>query len=240
MTSSQPTRNDIILALLFLNFSALSSAIYSNPIVGEKNKLGDLSTECLGPSDAKKEAIFLHGMDDLGKSSPDNQKAKEIISKIAVEHSLRVFAPRASETCKHFGRVQRCWKSQRNQSSADYTKQILSLAKGCLSSKTPDFFIGFSNGGYFTSRLFLECQKDFTSTHFIVVAAAGSLAQGRDSLKSCGKLSLLVGSDDKLTLPDAKSFFSKVLSRGADVKFVSPKGGHKLFDKELREALSLN
>lgn len=191
------------------------------------------ATECFGPMDAKKQLIYLHGIDskDPGELELLNRSRLKFI---AESLNIRIALPRSETICRG---DQLCWNT-----GADTPELVLGrlqrareLAADCLSSTAPIHWIGFSSGGYLLNKLIRFC-LDIDAASLLSVGAAGTAAASDPAdLSTCTPLKLLV-SRTEITRPDTESFYSSMRAKGALIELHYFEGGHEL---PLAETLQL-
>ena len=72
----------------------------------------------------------------------------------------------------------------------------------------------------------------------VAVASAGSRGADEQSATSdCGRLVLIIGSEDNSTSPHTHDYYDYLLGLGADVQILAFDGGHELPAQQLRIVL---
>src|SRR5262249_37570459 len=146
------TRTDVILIGVFTAVGCREHAL--DPSAPEV----DLTTaRCIGPADAKRFAVYLHGADAPALSDQEVGN-RRTLAQIAKELSIRIALPRASSTCPNQpGSV--CWGWTYND--AERTAAVTAIdaaAAACFPTDRRFVLIGFSNGGYLLEKLFRTCE----------------------------------------------------------------------------------
>lgn len=186
--------------------------------------------QCLGDPQAKHQLIYFHGMDE-GEPGKQEQENRDLLARLAKDLSLRIALPRGQSRCKG----QRCWESgTKPQLEASY-QDALRQAKTCIAVDGPFHAIGFSNGGYFISKIFHNCLTPQPQS-LLAIASAGVAPDAKTSLKNCGHHGQLIGDRD-ITLNKAKTYDRALKKLAADTTLQIFRGGHRVPEAELRQWL---
>lgn len=193
--------------------------------------------ECVGPNNAGKFIVYLHGMDTVLPSKQELENRK-VLARLSESLKIRFAIPRAKTTCPT-NPSQLCWTwSAKTAAELDSVKvAIKSSANNCFPSKSYGV-LGFSNGGVALAALLRLCERvDFKSA-ITVGAAGGWFSSDPQDLVSCGpKLVSMIGTDDQANQKSVRDFVAHLLSLKAPVKLVEYKGGHALVYDPLYELL---
>jgi hypothetical protein len=214
-------------SILFLILYAIHSNAFSE-------------TQCMGPLKAKNYAVYLHGIDSKNPGSQELANRK-VLQNIAAQLNLRIALPRAKEKCGN----NICWGwSQTDETAKAAVTVIRDSVKSCFNGKKQYGLIGFSSGGYLATKLFRLCMlpKLLPEIQWIVTSGSsmmkGPLEQNPQDLKSCGKLTMLVGDGDKENLDRDKNYPTLLRAKHANVEYEEFKGDHNLFEGPLRDAIN--
>lgn len=184
----------------------------------------EFATRCVGEKDAKKNAIFLHGMLPVGTLAKGVPNSESQLEELAKKHGYRIAIPRSHIVCAR-AKSHHCWGHSSVDSIESTYEGVLKSAAQCFDTSKPFVAIGFSDGGYHLGRVFmrgLSPQPKMT----IAIGSAGNvgLAHSNDLSKSA-HMTLLVGNSDGV-LTKAKSFASALEKKRGQVAFKTYKGGH--------------
>jgi len=198
---------------------------------------------CLGPTDAKHFAVYLHGVDErtISDQEHDNRRSLEVIAKAL---SLRIALPRASTPCPHQP-SELCWGWAFDASELDAASQaVSSAAASCFGTGRPFGLIGFSNGGYLLTKLLRTCslrQRLPGATWMMTIGSAmshESLKAPPDDLSGCGRLVMLAGTHDQYNFDPGEALLHALEAQHADVRAVRFDGGHTVPLEPTRAALA--
>ncbi len=202
----------------------------------------DISFSCMGPEGSKINLVYLHGMDSATPSQQE-QTNRGVLAKIANELNIRIALPRASKPCPTQPNSV-CWGWSFNQSEIDSTKgTIEAAAQNCFGTKAHYGMLGFSNGGYLLSQAYRSCtlQTNFPDGGWLAIVGAarysGNLPVQPASLKGCGSLTILSGSEDQYNSDLNQNYLHVLAAKGADATEIPYSGGHLLPYPELKTAL---
>lgn len=160
--------------------------------------------------------IYFHGLDkDPPKIAEISRQTQfETLSK---RLNANIWIARSSQNCKNL----KCWPHQSPEAIKQEWEKIKSSSSGCIDFDKPTGLIGFSNGGYYVTKLMQTCQYP----NVIWGVATGS--SGNMSSSLCGDLHLLIGKRD-LTYTKAKNFFLSMKKKHTHIFFHDFHGGHDL------------
>jgi predicted esterase len=198
---------------------------------------------CLGPSDAKSFAVYLHGMDSPSISDQELGN-RQSLARAADALSMRIALPRASIPCPNqAGSL--CWGWAFDEAEIDVSaRAVKDAAQACFGSQ-PYGLIGFSNGGYLLSKLLRTCAlhvKLPTATWAVTFGSAvfkGPLEPQPASLADCGRLVIAAGTGDTYNFDPTDHLLNALKAKGADVTALRFEGGHLVPEEPLQRALKL-
>ncbi len=195
------------------------------------------ATECIGPANAKKSIVYLHGMDTEFPSSQELGN-RVVLSELAKKLNIRFALPRAKDKCPPSPQ-QVCWTWAAKTSAdlANVKTAIKSAASDCFSNK--DYSVlGFSNGGVAVTAMLRLCEKvDFKSA-IVIGAAGGWFSTDPKNLKDCNpSLISLLGSKDTANQKPVRDLISHLISLKAPAVLVEYEGDHKLLYDPLANLL---
>ncbi len=95
--------------------------------------------------------------------------------------------------------------------------------------------LGFSNGGYLTSKLAQHCIGSDISA-YVSVGSSGNASQGVNIAASCPSHFLMIGHKD-MTLGKARIYTSLLKKQGAQITLSEFRGGHEIPEYEIGELL---
>lgn len=198
--------------------------------------LPSIAVECIGSSDLKTVAVYLHGMDT---EPPSTQELSNRASLAAISKSLKIgfSVPRAIDKCPNSKLL--CWGWNFNDS-----KSVESAIVAAMNAKTECFpnatsvgLIGFSNGGFVANQIVKDCRS--INFNWLISIGAGSSQNKNDKkdLSTCGSLVLMAGKKDKYNYESMKELGSWFKNRGAKINIIEYDGGHILPEKDLEKVL---
>lgn len=204
-----------ILTFLTLVFSTTTFAA-AKPV--------EFATRCVGDQNAKKHAIFLHGMLPVSTLSSGAGASEAQLAELAKKHGYRIAIPRSHIVCPR-AKSHHCWGFSDVASIESTYQGILKSASQCFDTNKPFVAIGFSDGGYHLGRVFmrgLSPQPKLT----IAIGSAGNIGLAHSSdLSKSSRMTLLVGKSDGV-LSRAKSFATDLGKKRGQVDFKTYDGGH--------------
>jgi predicted esterase len=189
------------------------------------------TVKCLGPEQTKLGLIYLHGMvDHVKKSGPEEFKNHTALAALAEKEKIRIafpISPWANPTKKWQGKLHwpRSPKGPTAPGMPEVWEVIKQQAQSCLKNTEKKAVLGFSNGAYFVTQMYLDCLDSRLEWHGTI--GSGSLGISQTKPKPCGSLKVLSGDKD-LSHNDAKSFAKRLKSLGYDAEFISFSAGHHL------------
>ena len=195
------------------------------------------ASECIGPSNATKFIVYLHGMDSVSPSFQELENRK-VLEKLAKNLNIRFALPRAQDKCPT-SPEQLCWTwaAKTTKDISSIKSAITAAANDCFSEKKYTA-LGFSNGGVAVAAMLRLCEKiDFTSA--VIVGASGAwFSTDPKTLEGCyPKLISLLGSEDQVNQKPVRNFVEHLTSLKAPISLVEYKGGHKLIYEPLASLL---
>lgn len=189
--------------------------------------------ECKPRNDATFSLVYLHGLDPKAPSTQELQN-RAMLEKLSIKHRANLIMPRSNIFCKQ---EKRCWLHEDTTEHAKLYKAIVDTAKTCVPKPLPMVLLGFSNGGYFSSKAAMLCYEGVSA-----VIASGSAGQIKDAVpatkqpRACPILYLTIGEQD-LTFKKAQSYYHALKELGYPVELKTFKGRHELSMKTLDSVL---
>lgn len=195
---------------------------------------------CVGPSDARSFAIYLHGMDGETPSEQEMKNRKVLVA-LAQRLSLRVALPRAKMACPNqAGSI--CWGWSFNDAEVAESASIVRAAASSCFADHPVTVVGFSNGGYLLTKLIRSCslKRELPTATRVITVGAGMIKgtiESEPKLAGCGELTMLVGSKDEFNFDPTGNLVRQLRARSANVREIQFDGGHLLNDAALGDVL---
>ncbi|NVK73433.1 MAG: hypothetical protein HWE24_08140 [Oceanospirillaceae bacterium] len=188
----------------------------------------------LGDTSSHNIVTYLHGMDvpDISDQELANRRKLDAIGKVL---SIKFYLPRSVTQCKQ-NPHQLCWP-QDSLKELKHTLSVISSDDNFAPEDKLKGMIGFSNGGFFTSKLIQYCLLPDTSW-VVSIGSAGSWQEPAKDLSHCGRLVSMIGKDDQWHYSYALDFHHYLQSAGAQVALIEFNGGHEMPLKELEIVLS--
>lgn len=195
------------------------------------------ATECIGPENAKKSIVYLHGMDT---ESPSSQELgnRAVLNELAKKLNIRFALPRAKEKCPpNPKQVCWTWAAKTSADLANVKATITSAASDCFSNK--DYSVlGFSNGGVAVTAMLRLCEKVDFKYAVVIGAAGGWFSTDPKNLKDCNpSLISLLGSKDTANQKPVRDLISHLVSLKAPAALVEYDGDHRLLYAPLANLL---
>jgi hypothetical protein len=188
------------------------------------------SPVCLAPAKARANLVYLHGLDDPDPSKEEQGYISDL-KHLSTELQMGLYAERSKVTCPS---KKLCWRYRDPAELAATLQTVSAGAKTCFKdTPVPLFVLGYSNGGYFATRLVATC----TPHPFAAIVASGSSGDLDPKIKdfaSCGRLRLVIGKNDKLTRPKTLKLHAELKQKNGDVTLSEFDGGHRLDFPTLR------
>lgn len=206
-----------------LSFLFLLIPLYltAKPSYGAKQKVS--LAACHGTPQAQEGIIYFHGLDPR-KPSKQELFNREQLKKLSERKNFRLAIMRSHYICS---KNVACWPMSTSKKIKLTLDQTLKASKSCLGSVNKISAIGFSNGGYYVSKLVQMCHPN-PFRKVIAIGSAGSWSKKvKGSLEKCGQLDLFVGNKD-VTFPKAKKYYQYLKKRQAHISFHDFPGGHEL------------
>lgn len=191
------------------------------------------TTECIGPKNASKFMVYLHGMDTVSPSLQEVEN-RSVLQKLANNLNIRFALPRAVDKCPPNSK-QICWTwaAKTSEDIKSVKAAINSAVEVCFSKKEYKV-LGFSNGGAAVKALLRLCEKVDFNTAIAIGSAGGWYSSDPKNLESCKpKVTFLLGSEDQPNQKPIREFVSHLVSLRAPVFLVEYKGGHRLMYEPL-------
>jgi len=192
---------------------------------------------CIGPKDASRFMVYLHGMDTISPSKQELENRK-VLSRLAESLKIKFAIPRAKSKCPT-NSAQLCWSWQAKISTdLESTKNAISTsANECFPSKGYEV-LGFSNGGAALTSMLRLCEKVEFKKAIAIGAAGGWFSSDPKDLRSCGpKLISMLGKEDGANQKPVRDLTAHLLSLHAPIELVEYVGGHALSYEPLYEVL---
>lgn len=194
--------------------------------------------ECIGPKNADKFIVYLHGIDSVVPSKQELAN-REVLSRLSEALKVRFAVPRASGRCPN-NKHQLCWTWSAKTSAEllSVKSAIESAVNACFPSKSYDA-LGFSNGGIALASMLRLCEKVKFKSVITVGAAGAWYPSDPKNLRSCGtQLVSLLGTDDQANQKPVRDFVAHLISLNAPVELIEYDGGHALVFEPLYRLLS--
>jgi hypothetical protein len=232
-------RSRIISLALFLAVAVVFWAAFKNGNHGESELIGkggqhrpgkqaQLQTACVKGRKSESNVVFFHGIrekgDPLAVQTYDNE-----LNVIAERLNLTIAVPESQWRCSP-SNPKRCWGIESKGSVRAVYERVQRSVVKCFNGGSTDGVIGFSNGGYFVTRLMQLCLDDAPKWFLAIGSAGNADFGGRSDLSSCGFTSFLIGNRD-ITREKTRGLVRSLSRRKARVSFRVFKGGHKFLPK---------
>ncbi len=207
-------------------------------------RVDDLRTAtCIGPADATRFAVYLHGVDEVSISDQEIHN-RQSLDAIAKSLSLRIALPRASMPCPNQP-ASLCWGWAFDAHELDGAADAVTRAAGaCFGRAKPFGLIGFSNGGYLLTKLLRTCTLHAKLPDAAWVLTVGStMLQGPlesqpDDLSACGRLVMVSGTRDTYNFDPADHLLHALRDKRADVRGVRFDGPHGVPEEPTRTVIA--
>jgi hypothetical protein len=187
---------------------------------------------CVPQKDAKASLIYLHGLDP--EPTPREElNHRQMVTELAAKNKLNLFIPRSTILCKE----RYCWPNNDPKLHKEVYDAILIESKKCLGDAQPLILLGFSNGGFFSSKVATYCYSGVAAV--IASGSYGSLTDvdlKRIEPAKCPSIALTIGSGD-LSYAKAKKYYADLKKAGYKVSFDSFPAKHELSRKVLQSKL---
>ena len=181
---------------------------------------------CLGDETAHNFLVYLHGM-DTPEPSFQEERNRARLTLLAEALHMRIAVIRATSPCEQ-NPLLHCWSQTTTEELEELAQAITVSATTCFGEEAQYGVLGFSNGGFAASRLIQYCVHH-TADWMVATSSAGSWASDEPSdINECGRLFLLIGTDDHNTHPHTLNYYDHLLTVGADVQLITFDGGHEL------------
>lgn len=195
---------------------------------------------CLGPTDARTFAVYLHGVDSTAPSEQE-QHNRQVLAQTAEALSIRFALPRAQQSCG----PSICWGWQLDLAQRQAAASaVTAAAQRCFPARARYGLVGFSSGGYLVLSLLRVCELRTTLPNVDWSVAVGSaMLRGPiepipTDLSACGTATVLIGTDDIHNNDPTNNYLHQLESKHANVSLVSFKGGHELPRQALIDLLA--
>ena len=167
--------------------------------------------------------MYFHGLDPKKPSIHERFNRKEL-ALLSKRKKMKLVILRSNYLCKN---ERNCWPMESASTLKRVYSEAMQASANCLKNTQNITAIGFSNGGYFLSKLVQWCLPN-TFDRIIAVGSAGSFRKHEKKLLStCGLLELFVGKKD-ITYKKARVYEQELRKRKADVIFKAFEGRHEL------------
>jgi predicted esterase len=193
------------------------------------------ATDCFSHSTPKYRMIYLHGMDEPGRS-PQEKHIRKVLKEFSEENAVEVALPRAKMKCPNH-ESQICWMWDKEDRKAVIKKKnkIISDSKKCFSSNAPLVWLGFSNGGNLATQIFQSCEIKERIITFGV--SGGYLKSWRKRLSQCGRYFAAMGKEDKWNRSHGLKFYRRLKELGAAIEVKEFAGSHEVKLPILKQGL---
>jgi hypothetical protein len=193
--------------------------------------------ECVGPKNARKYIVYLHGMDTVSPSKQELENRK-VLGRLSEVLKIRFAIPRAKAACAtHPSQLCWTWSAKTSAELDSVIAAIKSSSDACFPSKTYDV-LGFSNGGVALGSLLRLCEKVEFKSAITVGAAGGWFSSDPQDLRKCGpKLVAMLGTEDQTNQKPVRDFVAHLISLNAPAELVEYNGGHTLMYDSLYKLL---
>jgi hypothetical protein len=185
---------------------------------------------CIGPTDARAFAVYLHGMDSPSVSDQELGN-RQALAEIAEKLSLRLALPRSARRCSE-STLCWGWGSAAPEELEPTFVTIEAAARACFGDR-PFGLIGFSNGGYNLTAMFRTCQvrTRLPGAKGWVVTVGSTMIRGPlepepEDLSGCGELVMLVGEGDVHNFDPVHNYLRRLQAKRARVRLETFQGGH--------------
>jgi predicted esterase len=179
---------------------------------------------CEQRKDAKFSLVYLHGLDPQEPSLQEKQN-REILQSLSLKHAANLLIPRSKILCKN---KNLCWLHANAVEHEKVYKEILDATGRCVKNPVPIVLLGFSNGGYFASKVATRCYNGIAAV--IASGSAGNAQDARVDQKrapSCPPIYLTMGRRD-LSFTKAEKFYAGLKAAGYQISFEPFSGSHEL------------
>lgn len=189
----------------------------------------------LGDTDSHSIVIYLHGMDrpDISEQELKNRQTLNVIGNAL---SVKFYLPRSMSRCRN-NDSQLCWP-QDTTAELEGTLSAIMSRPNFEKQDSVEGIIGFSNGGFFTSKLIQHCLVP-DAFWVISIGSSGAWRNSTKDLSNCGRLISIIGKKDKWHYSYMLDFHAYLQSAGAKVTLIEFEGGHEIPYQELEKELSL-
>ncbi|MBC7714273.1 MAG: hypothetical protein H7177_13095 [Rhizobacter sp.] len=195
------------------------------------------SVECIGPTNASKYIIYLHGI-DREEFSPQEIKNREILKKLANNLSLKIALPRAKTKCPQ-DKDLLCWvwEAQYKKDLEPTFTSIKEASTECFPNKDYNV-VGFSNGGAAVSAFLRLCENPGFKTAISIGAGGGWFSSDPKKLLNCmPNLIIMLGSNDGANQAPVRNYINHLQTLKAQVKLIEYQGKHEILYEPLKEQL---
>ncbi len=178
-------------------------------------------TDCLGPVDAQRRFVFLHGWEN--PNHPDQEYRNELES-LSKQHGWRVALPRGRGRCAE-GNSRQCWAIKSVEELRQSWQIVQEGAEECFGKGKDWGIVGFSNGGYFAASLFSLCWEP--RPLWIMGFGSAGTRSNVSKPTGCGSFALVIGKNDP-TFPAAKAFGQSLIKNNKNIIYREFDGGHRV------------
>lgn len=193
-----------------------------------------MATDYIGSKDAKNFVLYLHGMDSPGPSKQERTN-REVLKKIAEKLDILFALPRSESKCSNNEKLL-CWE----QDTIEELQKTYAVIKDSVDRKIHENsfgIIGFSNGGFFVSKLL---QHGITNEPlwFLSIGSAGSWnSKNKIDLKNRSPIVILIGRHDRWHYDYAHKYANYLKEAKANVHLMAFDGGHEMLAQPIIEAI---
>jgi predicted esterase len=191
-----------------------------------------VAVECYGSDKAKNFIAYLHGLDSIAPSTQELANRK-LLKALADQLGFRLAIARSDAVCNK----SLCWRHNEPDEHSKTYRDLMAALEKCKPRNAHTLgLVGFSNGGYFTSKVTQFCYKDGPKW-IIASGSAGSWNHTYHGDKSsCPSIAIMIGEGD-LSREKAERYAKFLISSGYKGSFTTFKGRHELFHEPLKKQL---
>lgn len=188
---------------------------------------------CVGKSRSQNYAVYLHGFTDRSFTGQEATNLRRL-KKLGQMMDMMIAVPKSPKGCWKDGKIRRCWGEEMTRSQAEQAFRLaIKASRKCFPPGKKYGIIGFSNGGYVTTKIFSHClapQMDSRMSWMVTVGAAKLWGDGvgQSRLKSCRPITLVAGKRDKHNYERRQRKFRDLRRKGADISILLFDGGHEV------------
>jgi surfactin synthase thioesterase subunit len=190
---------------------------------------------CIGATNAKRQAIFLHGIITETKGKGPQPNYLTLLDRVAKDADMRIAMPVSKAPCRGDSN-KRCWSGNDGKEITAIWNEVIAASSQCIDTKKPFGLIGHSNGGYMTGRIIMRCLKP-QPKWAIAGGSAGDISHtaGAES-KDCAALTVFIGKKD-LTNQKAKQFVKQMHTKNRKANLIEYSGAHDFQAQSLSDLI---